>query len=107
MGGHRSPSEKLFRRESGCIPFAARCAGRGVEMAKVYLSSTFKDLQGHREAVYKQLHRMQHGVTAMEDYVAPDDRPADVCTRDVAASDLYVGLFAWRYGHVPEGGNPD
>jgi hypothetical protein len=35
------------------------------------------DLQAHREAVYRQLHRMKHAVTAMEDYVARDDRPAD------------------------------
>ena len=34
----------------------------------------------------------------MEDYVAKDERPAAQCLRDVARSDLYVGLFAWRYG---------
>jgi hypothetical protein len=26
------------------------------------------DLQAHREAVYRQLHRMKHAITAMEDY---------------------------------------
>ena len=38
----------------------------------------------HREAVYRQLHRMQHEVIAMEDYVARDDRPAGQCLVDVA-----------------------
>lgn len=75
-------------------------------MAKIYLSSTYQDLQGHRKAVYEQLHRMRHQVTAMEDYVARDDRPAGQCVQDVAASDLYVGIFAWRYGYVPTSGNP-
>jgi hypothetical protein len=75
-------------------------------VATIYLSSTYSDLRSHREAVYRQLHRMKHVVTAMEDYVARDDRPADACVRDVAHSDLYVGLFAWRYGHVPAADNP-
>src|SRR5262245_21640689 len=71
-------------------------------MAKIYISSTFRDLEAYRQAVYRQLTRMQHGVMAMEDYVARDDRPADACTRDVTNSDLYVGLSAWRYGYVPK-----
>ena len=74
-------------------------------MPKIYLSSTFVDLKAHREAVYRQLRRMQHDVIAMEDYVARDDRPAAQCLRDVARSDLYVGLFAWRYGFVPSQDN--
>ena len=45
----------------------------------------------------------------MEDYTAADDRPLDLCIRDVRESDVYVGLFAWRYGYVPpaEHGNGD
>src|SRR5262249_47930051 len=71
-------------------------------MASIYISSTYKDLSAHREAVYNQLQRMKHTVIAMEAYVARDDRPADACIRDVAASDLYGGLFAWRYGFIPK-----
>jgi hypothetical protein len=43
----------------------------------------------------------------MEDYIARDDRPLDACLRDLAACDLYVGLFAWRYGYIPKEGNPE
>lgn len=75
-------------------------------MPKIYISSTFVDLKAHREAVYRQLRRMQHDVIAMEDYVARDDRPAAQCLRDVARSDLYVGVFAWRYGFIPAQDNP-
>ncbi len=75
-------------------------------MASIYLSSTYRDLQPHREKVCQQLRSMKHEVVAMEEYVARDDRPVDVCVRDVAASDLYVGLFAWRYGHIPTRDNP-
>jgi hypothetical protein len=75
-------------------------------MPRIYLSSTFVDLKAHREAVYRQLRSMQHDVIAMEDYVARDDRPAAQCLRDVVRSDLYVGLFAWRYGFIPAQNNP-
>src|SRR5437899_9007371 len=42
----------------------------------------------------------------MEDYAAYDERPRDKCVADVVRSDLYVGLFAWRYGFVPKDNNP-
>lgn len=42
----------------------------------------------------------------MEDYVAADTRPLAKCLDDVGASDVYVGIFAWRYGSIPEDDNP-
>jgi hypothetical protein len=47
-------------------------------------------------------------VGRMEAYTAADERPVDVCLRDVARSDIYVGLYAWRYGYEPpaDHGNP-
>ena len=76
-------------------------------MAKVYVSSTYKDLIDHREAVCRILRRNAHQVTNMEDYVAVDERPLTVCLTDVARCDLYVGIFAWRYGYIPTEDNPD
>ncbi|MFO1328852.1 MAG: SUMF1/EgtB/PvdO family nonheme iron enzyme [Rubrivivax sp.] len=78
-------------------------------MATVYLSSTFQDLAVHRDAVYRLLRKAGYEVVAMEDYVACDDRPLHRCVADVRRADVYVGLFAFRYGHVPprEQGNPD
>src|SRR5262245_50181396 len=48
-----------------------------------------------------------HQVIAMEDYVASDDRPLAKCLEDVGNCDIYVGIFAWRYGFVPKEDNPD
>jgi uncharacterized protein DUF4062 len=45
-------------------------------------------------------------VIAMEDYVATDQRPTEKCLADVATSDLYIGIFAWRYGYIPLEMNP-
>lgn len=76
-------------------------------MAKIYVSSTFSDLKECRAAVYDALRALRHDVIAMEDYVATDQRPLDKCLADVAASDIYVGIFAWRYGFIPDKDNPE
>ncbi|MFC3895342.1 DUF4062 domain-containing protein [Lentzea rhizosphaerae] len=70
---------------------------------RVYVSSTFLDLQECREVVHRTLRRLQIDDVAMEYYVAEPDRPVDVCLRDVRSCDVYLGIFAWRYGHVPDG----
>ena len=75
-------------------------------MARIYLSSTFEDLKEHRAAVYRVLRQMRHDVVSMEDYTAGEARPVEACLADVAACDVYVGVFAWRYGYVPADGNP-
>jgi hypothetical protein len=76
-------------------------------MARIYVSSTYSDLKQHREQVYRTLRKLGHDVVAMEDYVAADQRPLDRCLADVAACELYVGIFAHRYGYIPEQGNPE
>jgi hypothetical protein len=72
-------------------------------MARIYLSSTYADLVTPREGVYRALRRLGHDVIAMEDYGASDERPAAKCVADAAAADIYVGIFAWRYGYLPPG----
>lgn len=74
---------------------------------RVYISSTFADLELYREAVHRALRKSRLEVVAMEDYVARDDRPLSACLADVAKADVYVGIFAWRYGFVPEEDNPE
>ena len=78
-------------------------------MTSIYLSSTYEDLKDYRSAVVQALRQAGYEVKAMEDYVAADKRPVDKCLSDVAEADIYVGVFAFRYGYVPppEHGNPD
>ena len=76
-------------------------------MARIYVSSTFSDLKECRAAVYDALRALRHDVMAMEDYVATDQRPLDKCLGDVEASDIYVGIFAWRDGFIPDKNNPE
>ena len=74
---------------------------------KIYISSTFVDLEQFREKVYRELRSLRHDVIAMEDYVAADKRPLDQCLQDVRICDVYVGIFAWRYGYIPAKDNPE
>lgn len=76
-------------------------------MRKIYVSSTFVDLKGFRERVSNVIRRMGDLDVAMEYYVAEDSRPVDRCLADVAECDIYVGIFAWRYGFVPTTDNPE
>ena len=71
---------------------------------QVYLSSTYIDLKDYRESVYRTLCKIEGvQVVAMENYVACDERPVNKCLDDVEKCDVYIGLFAWRYGFIPNG----
>ena len=74
---------------------------------KVYLSSTFLDLEDHREKVAKALRKAIYDVVMMEEYVTRDELVEIACKGDVTGCDAYLGLFAWRYGHIPEDNNPE
>ncbi|MDH2427620.1 HEAT repeat domain-containing protein [Sphaerisporangium sp. TRM90804] len=72
-------------------------------MKKAYVSATYRDLVQERAAVRQALEGMRvHGV-AMEAYVADTRPPLEKCLRDVRECDLYIGVFAFRYGYVPDG----
>ncbi|TDH23512.1 DUF4062 domain-containing protein [Segetibacter sp. 3557_3] len=76
-------------------------------MLKIYVSSTFIDLEDYRRMVNIVLRRLGHEDIAMEYYVAEDVRPLDKCLLDVSNANLYIGIFAWRYGWIPDAGNSD
>lgn len=71
-------------------------------MAKIYVSSTFLDLQECRKKIELTIRQMGHEDVAMEYYVAENRRPVEKCLADVASCDLYLGIFAWRYGYIPK-----
>lgn len=70
---------------------------------RVYLSSTFSDLEQHRRLAAEALRDQKFDVIGMENYVAADRRPLEQCLTDVRSCDLYLGIFAWRYGYIPPG----
>ncbi|BCG02007.1 hypothetical protein PPGU19_065750 (plasmid) [Paraburkholderia sp. PGU19] len=76
---------------------------------QIYLSSTFEDLREYRAAVFDALEKAGLDVVRMEAYTASDERPLERCLSDVARCDIFVGLYAWRYGYAPpaDHGNPE
>ncbi len=72
----------------------------------VFISSTFKDLADHRAKVQDALRQAGLIDVSMEHFGARDDRPADECVRLVKEeSNLFVGIYAHRYGYVADGNN--
>jgi hypothetical protein len=76
-------------------------------MKRIYISSTIEDLKDYRLAVADALRKCSYDVDSMEKYPARDDRPKAASESDASNCDIYVGIFAWRYGHVPIEDNPE
>lgn len=72
---------------------------------RIFVSSSFEDLQEYRIAAIRVLRQLGHEVVAMEDFVAASGVPLKQMLEKVERCELYVGLFAWRYGFVPDKGN--
>ncbi|MGH9837042.1 MAG: DUF4062 domain-containing protein [Blastocatellia bacterium] len=73
-------------------------------MRKVFLSSTSKDLAEHREAVAKEINRMDgYHCVRMEDFGARDSQAADYCQAMVRQCQLFIGILGHFHGSCPEG----
>ena len=70
---------------------------------KVFVSSTYTDLKDHRQAVIDNLLRLKLQPVAMEFFGAEPAEPKQVCDSEIEDCDLFVGIYAHRYGFVPEG----
>ena len=81
------------------------CAGAGVMVVRVYVSSTVADLRAERTAVFDWLRLARH--QAIESYLPDSDTVRDSCLDDVAACDLYVLIAGHRYGFQPASDNPE
>ena len=72
-------------------------------MTKAYISATFEDLKECRQAVQNALSQLELGFKTMEVYVAEGRAPLERCLEDIDACEIYIGIFAWRYGYIPLG----
>lgn len=68
---------------------------------RVFVSSSFADLQEHRAAAIRVLRQLGHDVIAMEDMTAGSVAPLPKVLEMVDRAEAYVGIFAWRYGCMP------
>jgi hypothetical protein len=69
----------------------------------VFISSTSRDLLKHRAAVSKSLLQAGFHPIDMADFMARPEGATSACLKEVAEADLFVGIYAWRYGYIPDG----
>ncbi|MHC1605400.1 MAG: DUF4062 domain-containing protein [Candidatus Methanofastidiosia archaeon] len=75
------------------------------DIKQVFLGSTYEDLVGYRKVAIETIRRFGWFGVAMEDFLSSDERPKELCLELVKKCDLYVGIFAHRYGYIPKGDN--
>ncbi|MCA9055915.1 MAG: DUF4062 domain-containing protein, partial [Planctomycetaceae bacterium] len=68
-----------------------------------FLSSTYSDLKEHRRAVAEALESLKITVECMERFTADPREPVDVCTDEISDCDVFIGIYAHRYGYVLPG----
>ena len=70
---------------------------------QIFVSSTYEDLKGERDAVIKAILEMGHIPVGMEMFSAADEEQWKLIARHIQESDYYVVLVAHRYGSTIEG----
>lgn len=77
-----------------------------MQNTRVYISSTARDLPEHRQEVVEACLRQSMFPVMMEHLPANDAEAILDSLKMVDEADIYVGLFAHRYGYVPKENNP-
>ena len=65
-------------------------------VTSVFISSTSSDLKEHRTAVRESLLQAGYHPVDMADFMARAEGATSACLNEVAESDLFVGIYAWR-----------
>src|SRR2546423_13104916 len=85
-----------------------RSSLRRLSVARIYLSSTPRDLVTYREAVSTTLRAMGHPTSMMVWHHAEEEQGSLLPSlSEIAACDLYIGIFAWDAGPLPSQEHPE
>lgn len=71
---------------------------------QVFVSSTYRDLQGERQAVLNAIQSLHHIPVGMELFPASDSEPWELIESIISDSDYYVIIIGGRYGSMDEAG---
>ena len=69
----------------------------------VFISSTYKDLIDYRAAAIRAVEGTSYQAVKMEVFGARSEEPLDACLKEIEQSNLFIGIYAFRYGFIPEG----
>lgn len=67
----------------------------------VFTSSTSRDLEPYRERLIDLIIRAKMHPVAMEHFNASANNALQVCYNALCGADLFVGVYAYRYGYAP------
>ncbi|MBN1998809.1 SUMF1/EgtB/PvdO family nonheme iron enzyme [candidate division KSB1 bacterium] len=73
------------------------------KLFRVFVSSTYEDLKEYRKAAEKAINDLRQKYEGMEYMGAMDKEPTKACTDLIEQCQLLIGIYAWRYGHIPRG----
>jgi len=71
---------------------------------KIFISSTYQDLIDYRNKTAEAVERLGQQGIRMEVFGARPEGAADVCREEIDESDIFLGIYAHRYGYIPPGG---
>jgi CheY-like chemotaxis protein len=75
----------------------------GIKPLRVFISSTYEDLVEYRDRVAEAVERLGQERVRMEVFGARPKNALSASLDDIRRSDAIVGIYAHRYGYVPEG----
>ncbi|GEM_PF-3568733 len=70
---------------------------------KVFVGSTFSDLGEFRQEALNAIVGCRYLPIMMEHFPSMDKTAVEGCLEEVRSSDIYIGIFAHRYGYCPNG----
>jgi len=70
---------------------------------KIFISSTYEDLKTYRQSAIEVVNRYKYVPLAMELFMARPQEPEKLCGKEIRECDIFVGIYAHRYGFIPEG----
>lgn len=70
---------------------------------RIFVSSTYADLIEYRKAAEKAINDQRQKFEGMEYLGAKPEEPTTACFDLIDQCHLFIGIYAWRYGHIPEG----
>ncbi len=70
---------------------------------KVFISSTYEDLKNYRQAAIEVVNRCKWVPLAMEFFPSMPHEPTKACEQEINDCDVFVGIYAHRYGFIPDG----
>jgi len=70
---------------------------------RIFVSSTYIDLVDYRKAAEKAINDQRQIYEGMEYMGAMDKEPTQACLDLVEQCNLFIGIYAWRYGTLPDG----